>query len=394
MLKVKKLIAATIFGTALLMLAGCGQQETAPTAQQPATQQPAAQQPAPAANVDWANFRLDPSQIPQEVLDTELHVAVSIRGLDNPYIVTKIQGMYMFSEWLTSIGQSHVTQVLDSGGSNDVEINNMRQLSALAGGNAIAYADPNESAIAPALAEAMASGGGFMGTAWNKPDGIGPMDFTPNWVIHTSADNFTGGYNTARLLFENMGGEGNVFVIEGMLGNTAAIDRRRGFNAALESFPGINVAHEDTGNWLTSEALTLTETWLTVTPDVGGIWNANDNMAAGAIQALTNAGLQGQVGVTGIDATDDMIAAVRDGLAVATVSSNGFLQSSYTLAISYAAWAGLLDISQLPREFREFFTPSVLVTQDNIDEFIAAFVDSTPSFDFTNIFYAKASPMN
>ncbi|MCL2864713.1 MAG: sugar ABC transporter substrate-binding protein [Lachnospiraceae bacterium] len=401
----KKMIALLlVVGLMMMGLVACTDSDSgdtgteAPVAEAPADDADVAEEPdeaeAPDAGAtDWSSFVLDPSQIPQEKLDTELHIAVSIRGLDNPYIVTKIEGMNMFSEWLDSIGQAHTTQVLDSGGSNDVEINNMRQFSALAGGNAIAYADPNESAIAPALAEAMAEGGGFMGTAWNKPDGVGPMDFTPNWVIHTSADNFTGGYETARLLFENMGGEGNVFVIEGMLGNTAAIDRRRGFDAALESFPGITVAHEDTGNWLTAEALTLTETWLNVTPDVGGIWCANDNMATGVLQALDNAGLLGEVGVTGIDATDDMVAAVRAGNAVATVSANGFLQSSYTLAIAYAAWTGLLDVEELPQGYREFFTPSVLVTTDNVEQFFADFVENAPSFDFTNIFYARASAM-
>jgi len=208
------------------------------------------------------------------------------------------------------------------------------------------------------------------------------MEYTPNWVIHTSADNFTGGYNTARLMFEAMGGEGYVFVIEGMLGNTAAIDRRIGFDAALASFPGITVAHEDTANWLTSEALTLTETWLSVTPDVGGIWCANDNMATGALQALNNAGLLGDVFVTGIDATDDMVAAVAAGEALATVSANGYLQSSHTLAIAYAAWTGLIDVESKPLEFREFFTPSVLVTSDNVQAFMA----DSPEFDFSRPF--------
>ena len=387
----------------VLLFGACATNDPAPPPASPAPAPTTPADPAPQETdepedqgpIDWANFRIDPALIPQEKLDTELHIAVSIRGLGNPYYVTKFEGMQMFSDWLTSIGQNHATpQILDSGGSNDTEISNMRTFSVAAGGNAIVYVDPNEAANAPALAEAIAEGGGFMGTAWSKPDGIGPMDFTPNWVVHTSADNFTGGYNTARLLFESMGGEGDVFVIEGMLGNTAAIDRRRGFDAALESFPGINVAHQDSGNWATSEALILAETWLTVTPDVGGIWAANDNMAFGAIQALTNAGLQGQVGVTGIDATDDMVQAVRDGHAVATVSSNGFLQSSFTLAIAYAVWTGLLDIDQLPIEYREFFTPSVLVTADNVEEFVAIFIDSAPEFDFTNPFYAKASPMN
>ena len=377
-----------------LILVACGQAATPPAEQQVTpleydTQNNAYENNLQAYEYDWSNFRLDVSAIPQEVLDTQLHVAVSVRGLENPYILTKIEGMNMFSEFLTSIGQNHTLQVLDSGGSNAVEIDNMRQFAALAGGNAIVYSDPNESAIAPALAEAIAESGGFIGTAWNRPEGVGPQDFDPHWVIHTSADNVTNGYLTARALFEFMGGEGEVFMLEGMLGNSAAIYRAVGFERALEEFPNITVVHRDTANWSTAEALTLVETWLNVTPNVGGIWAANDGMAAGALQALDGVGRKGQVGVTGIDGNIDIVDEVVAGNVIATVSPNGFLQSGYTLAIAYAAWVGAIDPSVLPSEFRDFLTPAVIITQDNVQEFIATNIESTPTFDFTHIFYGR-----
>jgi ribose transport system substrate-binding protein len=335
---------------------------------------------------DLKDFTIDPAQIPQEKLDTTVYLAVSIRGLENPYIATIKVGMDMFAAYLDSIGQKYETQVLDSGGSNDKEVDNMRQFAAKAGGNAIAYSDPNENAIAYSLAEAMAESGGFIGTAWNKPDDVGPADLTPNWAIHTSPDNSLSGYSIAKALFDNMGGKGKIFVCEGMLGNTAAIDRAKGLDKALEEYPDIEVAGRDTGNWATSEALTLVETWLSQNPDVGGIWCANDNMATGALQALDKAGLKGKVGVVGVDANTDIVEAVRDGYAIATVSSNGYLQGGYTLAICYAAWTGLLDVSALPAEYREFATPALLITKDNAEEYLT----STPSFDFSKPFACKA----
>jgi ribose transport system substrate-binding protein len=325
--------------------------------------------------------------VPQEKLDTTVYLAVSIRGLDNPYIATIKVGMEMFAEYLDSIGQKYEMQVLDSGASSDKEVDNMRQFAASAGGNALAYSDPNEDAIAFALAEAMAESGGFIGTAWNKPDDVGPMDLTPNWVIHTSPDNVQSGYLVAKELFEYMGGSGRVFVCEGMLGNTAAINRRIGLEQALAEYPDIVAEGTwDTGNWNTPEALTLVETWLTAYPDVGGVWCANDNMALGAIQALDKAGLKGKVGVVGVDAIPDIVEAVRDGNAIATVSSNGYLQGGYTLAVCYAAWIGLIDVAELPAEYREFATPSLLVTKDNAEEVLS----SAPVFDFSKPFFCKA----
>ena len=339
---------------------------------------------------DLYDFTIDPAAIPQEKLDTTLSVAVSVRGLENPYINTIKLGMDMFCEYLDSIGQKYEAQVLDSGGSNDEEINNMKQFSAKANGNAIAYSDPNESAICTALVEAMAESGGYIGTAWNRDEEDSCEDYTPNWVIHTSPDNVVNGKATATALFESMGGAGQIFVLEGMLGNTASIDRVAGLELALEEYPDIEVVAQDTANWDTTEALTLVETWLNQYPEVGGIWCANDNMATGALQALDGAGLKGTVGVTGIDANNDIVEAVADGTAVATVSSNGYLQGGYTLAICYAAWTGLLDVESLPIEFREFATPATVITAENVEEYKANYIDATPEFDFSKIYFCKA----
>lgn len=341
------------------------------------------------AEVDYTNlkdFTIDPAQIPQEKLDTTLYLGVSIRGLENPYIATIKVGMEMFAAYLDSIGQKYEMQVLDSQGDNNKEVDNMRQFAAKAGGAAIAYSDPNENSIAMPLAEAMAESGGYIGTAWNKPDDVGPADLTPNWVIHTSPDNVLGGYNIAKALFDSMGGKGKIFVVQGMLGNTAATARYDGLQKALAEYPDIEVAEDDTGNWATAEALTLVETWLTKHADVGGVWCANDNMATGALQALDAKGLKGTVGVVGIDANTDIVEAVRDGYCVATVSSNGYLQGGYTLAMCYAAWTGLVDVAEMPAEYREFATPSLLITKDNAAEYLT----SQPTFDFSKPFSVKA----
>jgi len=355
-----------------------------------ATTEAAADTTAAAGEIDWSTWKIDPSLIPQEKLDTTLYVGASVRGLDNPYIVTIIDGMKMFCDYLDSIGQKYEMQTLDSGGSNDKEVDNMKQFAAKADGNAIAYSDPNESAIAPALVEAMAESGGYLGTAWNKPDDVGPVDYTPNWVVHTSPDNVVNGQLIAESLFDAMGGSGTILVLDGMLGNTAATARGEGLDAALAANTNVTIAARDTANWDTKQALTLIETWLNQYPDVKGIWCANDNMAVGALQALDKVGLKGKIPVVGIDGTTDMINAINDGYATATVSSNGYLQGGYTLAICYAVWTGLVDPAELPDEYREFATPAMLVTSDNVKEFIAEYVDAKPEMDFSQIFWCKA----
>lgn len=339
------------------------------------------------AEADYANlkdFRIDPAEIPQEKLDTTLYLAVSVRGLENPYIATIYEGMKMFAAYLDTIGQKYEMQVLDSQGDSAVEVENMRAFAAKANGNAIAYADPNENTIAFSLAEAMAESGGYLGTAWNKNDDDSPMELA-NWVIHTSPDNVVGGYNTAKALFESIGGEGKVFCVEGMLTNAASIGRVAGFNKALEEYPNIECVVDDTANWNTDEALILVETNLAKYADVKGIWCANDNMATGALQALDAAGLLGKVSVVGFDANTDIVEAIANGTCTATVSSNGYLQGGYTLAICYAVWAGLLDVDKLPENYRIFATPSMTITSENVQEYLAG----APAYDFANVFFCK-----
>jgi ribose transport system substrate-binding protein len=397
--RVLALLCAIVLGASTLIACGSKAEDTVSdqgstnsstksetkTATDTPTDKPADTSETKSSPIDYSNFKIDVSAIPQEKLDTTLYVATSIRGLENPYIATIDEGARMFCEWLDSIGQKYEYQVLDSGGVNDTEIDNMKQFSAKANGNAIAYSDPNESAIAPALAEAMASSGGYIGTAWNRPDDSSVTDYNPNWVIHTSPDNVANGKAIAEAMFEAMGGSGKIFVVQGMLGNTANNDRYKGLQLALKENPNIEVVADDTANWATDEALTLVETWLSQYPDVKGIWCANDNMVAGALQALDSVGLKGKVSVVGIDANTDVVEEVANGNVTATVSSNGYLQGGYTLAICYAAWIGQINPTEMPIEYREFATPATLITAKNVAEFQA----SSPSFDFTDIFYCR-----
>lgn len=391
--KVFALTLATIMAVATLSACGGGTPAPASSeapAQAAESTKPASDAPAAESSADTSvaafNGDINAADIPQEKLDTTLYVAVGIRTLTNPYLITISDGMDMFCAYLDSIGQKYEKQVLACEGSNDKQVDDIKAFLAKANGNAILYVDPNESAIAPAIADACEAAGAYMVTAWNKPDDVGPADYT-TWVSHHSPDNVVSGYVTAKALFDSFGGKGKVLAVQGMLGNTAASDRDVGFAKALAEYPGVELLDQQTANWDTKEALNLCETWLNKFPDVNGIWCANDNMATGALQALDAKGLKGKVGVTGIDGNGDIIDAILAGSAVATVSSNGFLQGGYSLAISYAAWTGLLDVGSLPANRREFFTEGKLVTADNVAEYKKDFIDGKPTYDFSDIWW-------
>ena len=332
-MKMKKLLSLLTVSALVVGLMGCASSDTSTSSEPADTKEEAAESTDDteeakdtAGAVDYKNFTIDPSQIPQEKLDTTVYLAVSVRGLENPYIATINEGMKMFAAYLDSIGQKYETQVLDSQGDSVVEVDNMRQFAAKANGNAIAYADPNEDSIAYSLAEAMAESGGYLGTAWNKPADVSPEDLTPNWVIHTAPDNVNNGYQIAKALFEQMGGSGKIFAIQGLLGNTSNTDRYAGLQKALEEYPDIEVVEIQYDNDSVEQALTYTEGFLQKYPDLKGIFCNNMSNPIGAAQAVVDAGKDGDITLVGMDHDLRALEYLRDG----TISALG-VQDCYKM---------------------------------------------------------------
>ncbi|MDF2614404.1 MAG: hypothetical protein K0S71_2190 [Clostridia bacterium] len=323
----------------------------------------------------------------QDRTKEKLYVGVAIRTLTNPYLVTIKEGGDMFCKYLDSIGQEYEMQVLSCEGSNDKQVNDIKAFVTKANGNAIIYVDPNESAIAPAIADVCEEAGAYMVTAWNKPDDVGPADYK-NWVSHHSPDNKKSGYDiTIEMIkaFETPN-KGKILAVQGMLGNTAATDRFDGLKKALEENPDVELVEDQTGNWDTQEALKVVETWLSKYDDIDGIWCANDNMALGTVQALKAKGLNGKIKVVGVDGIDDAVKMIKEGDMTATVGSNGWLQGGYSLAIAYDAWRGAIKVDELQPGQREFNTEGLLITKDSVPEYEEKFIKSKPNYDFSKPF--------
>jgi ribose transport system substrate-binding protein len=94
----------------------------------------------------------------------------------------------------------------------------------------------------------------------------------------------------AEWLFEQLGGEGNVYYMRGLAGHPADSDRHIGFQAALENYPDINVIPsidgEHTG-WDPATTTQLINDWIASGQyeDTDGIWTSGmDSQVVDAIQ--------------------------------------------------------------------------------------------------------------
>lgn len=375
------LTAALCVGT----LAGCGSksEEAAAPASDAATEAPAA-----AAEAETGG---DDAEAPAASGD-KLTVAVSIRSMSSEYHMQYVAGAQAFVDSLPE-GTAEV-QVLPCDSNDDKQINDIKALIASKGDNMILFVDPNNAPNITSIAELCEEAGVYWVSAWNTPEGINPLSYK-YWVAHQACDGVQQGYDLAVNIFDRFKepGKGKILVLEGMLANTANVERMEGLNKALEEYPDIEVLDDQAGDWDTKKALSITETWLAKYDDIDGIWCACDDMALGVVQALKAKGLDKKVLVTGNDGTTDAVNAVESGDITVTIANNGWLQGGYSVAYAYAAKTGKIDPSAMAPEERMFYTNGVVITADNVADYKKEYVESTPVYDYNDLSFPVARPM-
>ncbi|KAB0684986.1 sugar ABC transporter substrate-binding protein [Burkholderia territorii] len=137
------------------------------------------------------------------------------------------------------------------------------------------------------------------------------------------ADDYNLGLDVARYLFKNLGGKGNVVILEGVKGSTTSDERERGFRKALQEFPDVHLLAAQPANYQRLQALQVMENLIQSNPKIDGVLAAADVMAMGAIEALEAAG-QKQVKVVGIGGVPESVKAIKEGRLLATAEFNGF----------------------------------------------------------------------
>ncbi len=175
-------------------------------------------------------------------------------------------------------------------------------------------------------------------------------------------ENINQGYNTAKAMFELMNGEGKIFIIEGSTGAQTSIDRVKGFEKALAEYPNIEVVAQQSANYSRADALNVVQNLLQAHPDVNAILCCNDEMALGSAEAIDAANLTGTIMVSGQDANDDAVAALKEGKITVTSYGNPYMQG-------YTAVKAAVDILEGKSVDAFYEVETVVVTKENADTF-------------------------
>ncbi len=139
-------------------------------------------------------------------------------------------------------------------------------------------------------------------------------------AAHIASDNVAGGKMAAQYVAKRLNGKGNVVMLEGIAGTSAARDRGKGFRDGLKAFPGIKLVAVQTADFDRAKGLSVMENILQSQKKIDAVFAQNDEMALGAIQAIEAAKRQKEMFVVGFDAIGDALGAVKAGTMAATIA--------------------------------------------------------------------------
>jgi ABC-type sugar transport system substrate-binding protein len=106
---------------------------------------------------------------------------------------------------------------------------------------------------------------------WSSLPGFHPIDAGPDnyaFAGFFSPDGVEDGYRMAKLLFDKIGGKGNVVHITGFPGADADTLRTAGFDKALAEYPDIKLIARQPGKWNQIDARKVMEDLLVAHPDI------------------------------------------------------------------------------------------------------------------------------
>ena len=323
----KKVLAMVLAGVMTCSLAACG--GSAPKTEEPKKEEAVAEEAAPAEEAT--------EEAAAEAGNMVIGLAVST--LNNPFFVTLKEGAEAKAK---ELGAELI--VLDAGDDPAKQANDIDDL--ISKNIAVLIVNPVDSdAIAPSAQDAM-----------DKGIQVIAVDRMVNGVdvaCSIASDNVLGAELATKFLVEKAGEGAKCAELQGVNGASATVDRGTGFHNIADA--SLDVVASQTANFNRSEGLTVMENILQANPDVQCVFAHNDEMALGALEALAGK----DVIVAGFDATDDAIAAVKDGTLAATVAQKPDLMGATAVEMAAKLIAGETIESSVPVEVG-------LITADNV----------------------------
>lgn len=184
------------------------------------------------------------------------------------------------------------------------------------------------------------------------------------------ADPYEQGAATARRALDEVPEGAQVVVLVGPPGNFHSTARRDAWQAEFfDQRPDVEIVAEDIANWNKDEAMRLMEDWALAHPQIDAIISMNDNMAAGALEAVSGDSNFDDVLAYGVDGTPEALLLIRDGLMTATTLQSAGDLAALNLKTVHDLLTGAEDEVHTDIE-------APLIDSSNVDEYITIYEDA------------------
>lgn len=280
-------------------------------------------------------------------------IALVMKSLANEFFKTMEEGARAHNE-----AHSGDYELITQGIKNETDVARqiqiMEQLTA-SGVDAIIISPADSKALVSVCKKAM-DAGVIVVNIDNKFDDDVLLDKDVK-IPFVGPDNHKGARMVANYVTDNLDPGSPVAVLEGAPNAFNAIQRQLGIEEALNE-AGMAIVASQTAHWEMAEANTKAAAILAEHPEIKAIVCANDSMALGAIAALKDAGMAGEILVSGYDNISAVQELMEQGLIIATADQHADHLAVY--GIEYAL--EMLRGEDVP-ENRE--TPTDLVVAEN-----------------------------
>ena len=267
-------------------------------------------------------------------------IGLAVSTQNNPFFVTLVEGA---QEMADKLGVK--IQVTDAGDDAAKQTTDIETL--VASGISVLIVNPVDSDAVTGAVEAAKTAGVRVIAVDRAVNGT-EVD------CQIASDNVAGAAMATQFIVDQLGEGAVVAELQGVTGASAAIDRSAGFHSVADG--KLQVVASQTANFDRAQGMTVMENMLQANGDIQGVFAANDEMALGALEAIS--GANKNVLVVGFDATDDAIAAVKDGRMAATVQQQPALLGATAVEAAVKLINGETIQKNLPVEV-------TLVTKDN-----------------------------
>ncbi len=132
------------------------------------------------------------------------------------------------------------------------------------------------------------------------------------------------GATGAQWLADQLGGEGDIVILNGISGFSSNTLRYEGAMSVFEQYPDINILAAEDADWDYATAKTVTSDLLATYPEIDGVWSQGGAMTLGAIDSFNEANRE-LVPMTGEDNNGYLKACVNNNMEGIAVSKPTWL---------------------------------------------------------------------